>query len=75
VSGKRIPKKLAAAMLETMADELRRLYPHLDVRVHRPGQKLPPGAVQLPAVDEVDLEAVRDRPARDRRLDDDPRDP
>jgi hypothetical protein len=67
-------RKAVEAALETMAEELRRLYPHLDVQVHRPGQPSPPGAVQLPAVPEVDGEAVDDGPARNRRRDDDPLD-
>jgi hypothetical protein len=62
------------AALQTMAEELHRLYPHLEVQVLRPGQKLPPGATELPAVPPVDAEPVGDLPARDRRGDDDPLD-
>jgi hypothetical protein len=66
------PARAIAAALEGIVEELRRLYPGVEARVHRPGQPLPPGAVQLPAVCEDDREAVLDHPARDRRRDDDP---
>ena len=65
------PSQAVEAALETMAEELHRLYPHLYVQVHRPGRDVPPGAVQLPAVPPVDREPVLDRPALDRWRDDD----
>ena len=68
------PPEVVEVALETLAEELRRLYPHLEVRVHRPGQRLPPGAAQLPAVDELDREALRGRGADDRGRDHDPGD-
>jgi hypothetical protein len=67
-------EQVIQAALETMAEELHRLYPHLNVQVHRPGQDAPPGALQLAAVPPDDGEAILDRPARDRRRDDDPLD-
>jgi nitrate/nitrite-specific signal transduction histidine kinase len=60
------PAKAVEAALETMAEELHRLYPHLEVRVLRPGQKLPAGAIELAAVPEADAEPVGDRSARNR---------
>jgi hypothetical protein len=72
VSGRpKPPAKAIKAALETLAEEFSREHPGVEARVYRPGQPLPPGAVQLLAVCEDDLEAVVDRPARDRRRDDD----
>jgi hypothetical protein len=68
------PAQAVEAALATMAEELRRLYPRLDVQVHRPGQEVPAGARRLPAVSPVDVEAVGDRPTGKRRADDDPLD-
>jgi hypothetical protein len=66
VSGKPSKKAIRAA-LEAMAEELMRLHPEWEVRIHRPGEPLPPGAVTLPAVPEADGEPVGRRPARKRR--------
>jgi hypothetical protein len=76
VSGRpKPPPEAIEAALETLAEEFSREHPGVEARVHRPGRPLPPGAVQLPAVCEDDLpQPVLDRPARDRRRDDDPLD-
>jgi hypothetical protein len=68
------PATAVEAALETLAEELHRLYPGLEARVHRPGQELPPGAVRLPAVRPDDPEAILDAPAGDGGRDDDPLD-
>jgi hypothetical protein len=41
------PPETVEAALNTIADELRRLQPGLEVLVHRPSQALPTGAVRL----------------------------
>jgi hypothetical protein len=75
MSGKNEPPPEAVeAALQTLADELHTQYPHLEVQVLRPGQPLRPGAVRLPAMRPDDVEAILDRPARDRSRDDDPLD-
>jgi hypothetical protein len=74
MSGGKPPRGAVEAALETMAEELHRLYPHLNVQVHRSGRYVPPGALELAAVPPVDGEPILDRPARDRRRDDDPLD-
>jgi hypothetical protein len=66
VSGKPSEQAIQAA-LEVIAEELMRLHPEWEVRVHCPGEPLSPGAVTLPAVRENDLEAILGRPARKRR--------
>jgi hypothetical protein len=66
------PGEAVQAALETLADELMREHPEWIVRVHRPGEPLPAGAVTLPAMPEDDVEAIRGRPASKRRRDDDP---
>ena len=68
------PEAIEAAEL-ALADELRRLYPGHEVVVHKPGRRLPPGAVHLQAVDEADRETLLDRrPPVGPRGDDDPGD-
>jgi hypothetical protein len=66
VSGKLSEQTIQAA-LQVIADELMRLHPEWEVRIHEPGESLPPGAVTLPAVREDDVEAVRGRTPRGRR--------
>lgn len=68
------PPEAVKAALETLAEELHRQYPQLEVLVLRPGQTLPPGAVRLPAMRPDDVEAILDRPAGNRGRDDDPLD-
>jgi hypothetical protein len=68
------PPEAVDAALETLAEELHGQYPQLEVQVLRPGQTLPAGAVRLPAMRPDDVEAILDRPARDRRRDADPLD-
>ena len=60
-------KKVVQAALEAMAEELMRLHPEWEVRVQRPGEPLPPGAVTLLAASRDDVDAIRGRPARKRR--------
>jgi DNA-binding transcriptional LysR family regulator len=74
--GRRVvaPATAVEAALATLAEELHRLYPGLEARVHRPDQKLPAGAVRLPAVRPDDPEAILDAPAGDGGRDDDPLD-
>jgi hypothetical protein len=74
MSGGKPPREAVEAALEALAEGLRRQYPHLDVQVHRSGQPMPPGAVQLPAMCPDDVEAILDRPAGNRRRDNDPLD-
>jgi hypothetical protein len=65
------PKAVEVA-LDVIAEELMRLHPDWGVCVVRPGQPPPAGAVTLLVLSEDDVEAVLDRPARDRRQDDEP---
>jgi hypothetical protein len=60
------PPEAVQAALEAMAEELMRLHPEWEVRVHRPGEPLPPGAVTLPAASRDDVDAIRGHPARKR---------
>jgi hypothetical protein len=66
------PAEAVQAALETLCEELMREHPEWIVRVHRPDQPLPAGAVTLPAMLEDDVEAILGRPARKRRRHDDP---
>jgi hypothetical protein len=68
---RRVSEEAVQAALETLADELMRAHPEWIVRVHRPEQSRPAGAVTLPALPEDDLEAVLGRAGRDGRRDDD----
>jgi hypothetical protein len=71
VSGKPSEQAIRAA-LEVLAEGLMRTHPEWEVRVHDPGEPLPPGSVVLPAACEDDVEAILGRPARKRRGDVDP---
>jgi hypothetical protein len=68
MSGRRKPPpETVEAALETLAEELMRAHPEWEVRIHEPGESLPPGSVVLPAAREDDVEAILGRPARNRR--------
>jgi hypothetical protein len=71
VSRKKPSRQAVEAALEELAEGLRRRYPHLEVRVHRPGEPLPPGAVYLPALAPGDREAILGLTSRDGGRDDD----
>jgi hypothetical protein len=73
VSGREDPSSEAVqAALETLADELMRVHPEWQARVHHHGNPPPAGAVTLPAMPEHDVEAILGHPARKRRRHDDP---
>jgi hypothetical protein len=65
------PPEVVEAATEAVADELAAEYPELEVTPHRPGRRLPAGAIHLPGAGPADREALLDRPAPDRRGDDD----
>jgi hypothetical protein len=65
------PPEVVRLAERVLVEVLAAKYPQYEVVVHDPDRPLPPGAVHLPAVDEADRKAIRDRRARDRRRDDD----
>jgi hypothetical protein len=66
VSGKPSEQAIQAA-LEVLAEALMRTHPEWEVRIHVPGESLPPGSVVLPAARGDDVEAILGRPTRKRR--------